>query len=205
MDPISGEPEFKHTPARVEPFVVSWYGFALSRRELALKDLSWWACATGPSFLRYELAGRRVPGERCRWAQQLLRADTADWIEYEDVAAGTYRAVELHHDRIESCLFVAARPQLPSREWLAGLFAKSVLSDADRASVLAGRARDPGADTGAVVCSCHSVGRRAIEAAIGSGGQDPAAIGKLTRAGTHCGSCVPELRRIIAETREVTA
>ena len=31
VDPISGEPEFKHTPARVTPFVVSWHGFILSR------------------------------------------------------------------------------------------------------------------------------------------------------------------------------
>ena len=27
VDPISGEPEFKHTPARVAPFVVAWQGF----------------------------------------------------------------------------------------------------------------------------------------------------------------------------------
>ncbi|HEV2703536.1 MAG TPA: molybdopterin-dependent oxidoreductase [Steroidobacteraceae bacterium] len=205
VDPVSGEPEFKHTPARVEPFIVSWYGFALSRRDLALHDVSWWACATGASFRRYELAGRRIPKERSRWAQQLLEADTADWIEYEDVSAGTYRAVELQADRIQSCLFVAARPQLPSREWLAGLFAKATLSASDRASVLAGRPRDPGADSGAVVCSCHGVGRRTIEAAIGNGCKDPAAIGRLTRAGTNCGSCVPELRRIIGDLSEVSA
>ncbi len=31
VDPVSGEPEFKHTPARVMPFAVNWHGFILSR------------------------------------------------------------------------------------------------------------------------------------------------------------------------------
>ena len=205
VDPLSGEPEFKHTPARVEPFVVSWYGFALTRRDLALQDVSWWARATGENFCRYELAGRRVPADRSRWAQRLLGAQSGDWIEYLDAAAGTYRAVELRQERIESCLFVAARPQLPAREWLAGLFAKERLSAADRASVLAGRPRDPGSDTGPLICACHNVGRARIEAAIGGGCRDAASIGERTRAGTNCGSCVPELRRIIAERCEVTS
>ena len=33
VDPISGEPEFKHTPARVEPFPVEWHGVVLTRAE----------------------------------------------------------------------------------------------------------------------------------------------------------------------------
>ena len=41
VDPVSGEPEFKHTPVRVEPFVVSWYGFVLTRRPIAVQSLSW--------------------------------------------------------------------------------------------------------------------------------------------------------------------
>ncbi len=38
VDPVSGEPEFKHTPARVVPFVVAWQGFALSRKPLMIRD-----------------------------------------------------------------------------------------------------------------------------------------------------------------------
>ena len=47
VDPISGEPEFKHTPATVEPFGVDWYGFLLSRRPLELVDLAYWARSSG--------------------------------------------------------------------------------------------------------------------------------------------------------------
>ena len=199
VDPVSGEPEFKYTPARVESFVVSWFGFVLTRSEIEVKDLSWWALATGDQFRRYEIAGRRVPGDWTAWAQTLLgSARDADWIEYNDTMAGTYRAVHLHDDRIESCVFVSPRPDLPSRTWLASLFARPALDRSERASLLAGRPADPAADAGATVCSCFGVGRNAIEAAIRQGCHDAQSIGKRLKAGTNCGSCVPELRRLIA-------
>src|ERR1017187_2494737 len=62
VDPISGEPEFKHTPARVVPFVVAWQGFALSRKPLLVRDATAWSLTPNADCLRYELAGRRVFG-----------------------------------------------------------------------------------------------------------------------------------------------
>jgi len=178
---------------------VSWYGFVLTRRTIEMKDLSFWALASGDQFRRYEIAGRRVPGDWSAWAKTLLGADPeADWIEYNDTMAGTYRAVFLHEERIESCVFVSPRPDLPSRTWLASLFAKPGLDHAERASLLAGRPADPAADAGATICACFGVGRNAIEAAIREGCADPHSLGKRLKAGTNCGSCVPELRRLIA-------
>ncbi|HTV79235.1 MAG TPA: molybdopterin-dependent oxidoreductase [Steroidobacteraceae bacterium] len=198
VDTISGEPEFKFTPARVEPFVVSWYGFALTRGPLPLESFSWWARAEGGSFRHYEIAGRRVPGDWSAWARALLNAaQDADWIEYCDPSAVTYRAVHLHQDRIESCLFIGPRPQLPSRTWLADLFGKAHLEPAERRNLLTGRPPDPTADRGALVCACFGVGRNRIEAAIRQGCRDAGALGKQLQAGTNCGSCVPELRRMI--------
>jgi assimilatory nitrate reductase catalytic subunit len=199
VDPISGEPEFKHTPARVEPFVVNWYGFILARRPIAVESLSWWVCAEGGLFRRYEMAGRVVPGNWARWARGLLGAsDAADWIEYEDISGYTYRAVHLDDERLEACLFVGPGPQLPSRSWLASLFERPRLGPADRASLLAARAADSAADAGATICACFGVGRSTIEAAIAQGCDDPVSLGKRLKAGTNCGSCVPELRRLIA-------
>jgi assimilatory nitrate reductase catalytic subunit len=42
------------------------------------------------------------------------------------------------------------------------------------------------------------VGRHVIQAAIADGCTDPAAIGGRIGAGSQCGSCIPELRRLIA-------
>jgi assimilatory nitrate reductase catalytic subunit len=199
VDRLSGQPEFKCTPARVEPFVVSWYGFALCREPLKTQDLTWWVSATGVQCLRYEIASRRVPGNWPAWARGLFGADASeDWIDYTDAAAGTYRAAILRNERLQACLFIARRPELPSRTWLASLFQKPTLSPADRANLLAGRPADPAADGGALVCACFSVGRTAIEAAIRQGCKDARALGKQLKAGTNCGSCVPELNRLLA-------
>lgn len=42
VDLVSGAPEFKHTPVRVEPFIVERYAFLLSREALALDSIVNW-------------------------------------------------------------------------------------------------------------------------------------------------------------------
>jgi assimilatory nitrate reductase catalytic subunit len=39
-DPVSGQPESKATPARIEPLAVSHYGFALSRRPFVPAEMA---------------------------------------------------------------------------------------------------------------------------------------------------------------------
>jgi assimilatory nitrate reductase catalytic subunit len=206
VDPISGEPEFKNTPARVEPFIVNWYGFALTRGSLSLGDLSWWACAEGGQFRRYEIAGRKVPHSWSSWGRSLVRAESsADWIDYEDANAGTYRAACLRDERLEACLFVSPQPQVISRSWLASLFDKPRLAASERARVLTARPADPRLDTGVTVCACFGIGRNALEAAIDAGCHDLASIGHRLKAGTNCGSCIPELQRLIGAAVAVSA
>jgi assimilatory nitrate reductase catalytic subunit len=201
VDPVSGEPEFKHTPARVMPFVVSWHAFVLSRIPIASPEVTWWTLARGEKYLRYELAGRRVRGDWSPWARQLLNApNDADWLEYSDVGAGVYRAALLTEDRMSACLFISPRPNLPSRTWLAGLFAKDRVSDVDRAGLLIGQPADPRADPGPIVCSCFGVGRKTIRDAIRKSRVATAEdVGRELRAGTNCGSCLPEIRALLAE------
>ena len=53
-------------------------------------------------------------------------------------------------------------------------------------------------ETGPVICACFGVGLAAIREAVAEGAaMSVADIGRLLRAGTNCGSCMPELRRII--------
>jgi assimilatory nitrate reductase catalytic subunit len=53
-----------------------------------------------------------------------------------------------------------------------------------------------------MVCACLKVGARTIDAAIVAGAATPDAVGAVTGAGTNCGSCRPELARMIAASRE---
>jgi assimilatory nitrate reductase catalytic subunit len=104
-------------------------------------------------------------------------------------------------DRIENCVFLSARPDLPAREWLASLFAKDKLDEADRIAVLAGQPIGKGADTGPTVCSCFGVGRNTICTAIREQGLKTAAqITACLKAGGNCGSCVPELKKLLVDT-----
>lgn len=206
VDPVSGEPELKCTPVRVAPFVVSWQGFILSRapltKPLPSLEVSWWSLARGEQLTRYEIAGRRVRSDWSGWARQMLNAggESADWLEYADPHAGIYRAALLTNNRLAACLFLSPRNDLPARTWLASLFAKRRLAERDRAGLLAGQPKDGSNDTGPLVCSCFGVGRNAICAAIaGQKFATPQQVGIKLRAGTNCGSCLPEIKRLIAE------
>jgi assimilatory nitrate reductase catalytic subunit len=203
VDPVSGEPEFKHTPVRVEPFGVDWHAFVLSRSALALDGVANWTRVQGAGFARYEMAGRGRIADASGWARALLGVDDeqADWLEYEDRSGRVYRAAHVVDGRIEACLFMSPRPDLPSRAWLSSMFGLGELSVADRAGLLAGRPKEAGVDAGPTVCSCFGVGRNTISAAIRI--HDLKSVGEVTscvKAGGNCGSCVPEIRKLLSET-----
>ncbi|HAF44840.1 MAG TPA: nitrate reductase [Gallionellaceae bacterium] len=197
-DPVSGQPESKHTPVRVEPYRTAWQGFVLSRSRLDFSDAAYCACSQGAGHWRHEIAGEVLPEDWRAWVQAALPA-SAEWIEYRDAAMGRYRAACLQDGRLQAVFFIAADQRLPEREWLASLFSQSRLTSAELAGLLS--ARPPlGAvsDTGHIVCACHSVGEKTILNAIQSQGLDSVeAVGQCLKAGTGCGSCVPEIRRIL--------
>ena len=216
VDAISGEPEFKHTPARVEPLSVEWYGVLYVRDDSLVAgappsppDTTWWTRVRGDGYLRYEIAGRDKLFERSTharahretWARRLLGVPANDthYLDYEDSAGGLYRAAYISGDRLVACVFLSTRPQLPSREWLAGLLTKKRIDDNDRRGLLAGRPLTASADTGPLVCSCFRVGRNAITDAIRCHGLKTAVeVGTHLKAGTNCGSCLPEIGALIA-------
>jgi assimilatory nitrate reductase catalytic subunit len=199
VDPESGEPEFKHTPARVEPFRVDWYGFLMSRRPIATLDVTWWTEVRGNGFIRYELAGRGARGDFASWARRLLGVtESADFLDYEDTGTGAYRAALLAEESLQACLFTSPRPELPERAWLGSLFARRRLEARDRLSLLAGQPAAPTTDTGPIVCSCHAVRRDALLAAIKTQALTTIEdVGARTKAGTNCGSCVAEIGALL--------
>jgi assimilatory nitrate reductase catalytic subunit len=56
------------------------------------------------------------------------------------------------------------------------------------------------------VCVCFGIGLNAIRDAIAAhSAANVEEIGRALKAGTNCGSCLPELKRIIAESAALTA
>jgi assimilatory nitrate reductase catalytic subunit len=196
-DPISGQPESKHTPVRIEPYQAAWQGFVLSRARLDFADASYCACSRGAGYWRHEIAGEEIPQDWRTWVQAAGN-NAGDWIEYRDAAMGRYRAACLQNGRLEAIFFIAPDQRLPEREWLASLFSQPQLTTADLTGLLAARPPKGAADTGRNVCACFGVGEKTILNAIQSQGLDSVeAVGQCLKAGTGCGSCVPEIRRIL--------
>jgi assimilatory nitrate reductase catalytic subunit len=71
--------------------------------------------------------------------------------------------------------------------------------------LLAGRPAADRPDEGALVCSCHDVGVNRIAAAIAAGAETIDAVGSATRAGTNCGSCRSEIKRMLDRNRAADA
>lgn len=204
VDPLSGEPEFKHTPIRIEEFGVHWYGFLLTRHPVQLDQITHWTRIQGRDFVRYELAGRNIISDHNSWARALLGVhnEQADWLDYADRSAGVYRAVHIENEQLVSCLFLSPRPDLPARTWLANLFDKPQLEAADRVGLLSGQAIEKAADTGPTICSCFGVGRNTICDAIATKGlQTVKEVTACIKAGGNCGSCVPEIKTLLVQVQ----
>jgi assimilatory nitrate reductase catalytic subunit len=85
---------------------------------------------------------------------------------------------------------------------LVSLFAATGMDGPSRTGLLSGRAPADAPDDGRTVCSCFNVGLNRIAAAIRDGGLTSAEqIGATLKAGTNCGSCIPELKELIGHVR----
>ncbi|MFZ5734718.1 MAG: molybdopterin-dependent oxidoreductase [Pseudomonadota bacterium] len=214
-DPFSGQPENKATPVALSPVTFAQHGFLFSRRPITLPSSAWWARVAVTGGYGYLLAAGNDIADWKSWfvsqvgesdvgAVDLLRRapQAEDIAEYEDAAQGVYRAAAFAAGKIDVCLFVG--PSKVPFDWQAvkDAFALDVLDDDQRSMLLSGRAAGGVANAGPVVCACFGVGKNTICDVIASGARSPIEIGAQLKAGTNCGSCIPELKRLIAQVSQ---
>lgn len=205
VDPISGQPELKHTPVTIQAYQPAWHGFLLSREELkieAMTQVDYWSLARGKQFLRYELAGNIEPENWLAWLKQLIPTIlNEEWLEFFDKASGRHRLALIQNQRLHSVIFISTQQNLPPRTWLGELFNHTILEADDRMSLLAGKATLGREDAGKTICACFDVGLNTLKKAISEQNLTSVeAIGMALKAGTNCGSCVPELRKLIPKS-----
>ncbi|MBR0714303.1 nitrate reductase [Bradyrhizobium liaoningense] len=201
-DPFSGQPESKATPASIVPYEYVFRGFVLSRKQLALPAHLWWSRVTVSGGFGYLFADN---ADLSRWPAWLDPIAGEDFAEYRDFGGGVYRAASFVGDRIETCLFVGPAHDAGDWEVVKSMFAADVVSDEQRRLLLSGKSTEGIASTGPVVCACFGVGRATICDTIAGGAKTAADIGAKLKAGTNCGSCIPELKRLIAQTEVAAA
>jgi assimilatory nitrate reductase catalytic subunit len=203
-DRYSGQPDAKATPAAISPVHFAYRGFALTRHPIALPANTWWARVTVTNGCGLLLATNEDP-ETWRGVARQMFADGTELAEYADGQRGIYRVAAFADGQLIGCLFVGPAKSAPQWDAVKALFEADALGDDARRVLLSGRSADGLVSAGPIVCACFSVGLATIRDAIQSGAAtNVEAIGQALRAGTNCGSCLPELKRIVADASAAT-
>jgi assimilatory nitrate reductase catalytic subunit len=198
-DSISGQPELKCAAVALQRFAPRWHGFMASRERLEIAGVSYHVAAKADGYWAYVLAGDSAPASWSQWSRSICGAE-CHWIDLADAAAGRYRGAALRDGRLVACVLIGPRPVSGARDALTELFSGGPISASARLGILSGRLGSVDADRGAIICSCFSVGRTTLLEAIRSQSLTSThEIGAALRAGTSCGSCLPELSALLAE------
>ena len=213
FDAVSKQPELKHAAVQVTRAELPWRMAAL-----AVGDGSTLLEAVQPllracDYAAAGLAGRERDVLTLRLAhaqplpESLLAAlDTAlglddplTVMQYQDMPRGIAKRVRVVDGKVSAARLTG---ETAAFEWLRDVIVEGVDAATLRAWMLAPVARPPAGDSGRgrVVCNCVNVAERDIVAAIAAGA-DLGALRATLKCGSECGSCVPELKRLIAADR----
>ncbi|MGX7894494.1 molybdopterin-dependent oxidoreductase [Tsuneonella sp. HG222] len=195
VDPHSGQPGFKATPARVEKLAVEWRGFLISREVPRRIPAAYFAkVRVGQGWL-VELAGTRNPADLAN-----LLLPTGKRVEILDKSRGGMRIAVLEEGRLSAALYVTRSGKLPDREWLINQLTAAQCSSVE---LLAGRSAAAQPDLGSIICACFNVGMNTILQAIASERLlSVEAVGEALSAGSNCGSCRPAIQRLLGAPGE---
>ncbi len=191
-DPYSGQPEAKATPASIAPVVFAMRGLVRTHRPVVLPNGTSWTRVAAADGHEYRIATDHGPLMWHDFAYRMLALD-AKLAEHLD--QHTYRAEAIVDGEVDALVWIG-----PSDQPLN--LALGTLDVHDDGVPLAQIAAISLFKTEPVVCACFGVGAGRIRNAVASGAATVAEVGHVTRAGTNCGSCLPELKRIIAQQRK---
>ena len=212
LDPYSKQPELKHAAVQVEKAALPWHALIV-RSESRTGEALEWLERLQPHLRRFAyaglgLAGREraavvlriaaavpVPPEMLDEIDAILGMDDARCLSYHDPRRGVRKKALLDEGSLAGIhlagetaagawlkdFVVARRPAADIRRWI---FAP--LSTPPEGVKPGGR----------IVCNCGNVAESDIVSCI-AGGADLAALQNRLRCGTACGSCVPELKRLL--------
>ena len=218
--PQSGQPELKHAAVSIVRADLPWRVVALAwcdeAQALQLRQqlrslFGAFGYATCVAFGRDRSgvlfrAAAAAPGGAAVLAQMssLFGLQGEQALHYEDVGRGQRRSVRLRalngQQQLEAVLLAG---DTRAEAWIAPLLQQQLPAQAYGRSLLSGSAEPPGPTPvrSSQVCSCFDVSesriQQSLEACSGSSGARLAALQAELRCGTQCGSCLPELRRLV--------
>ncbi|WP_028241838.1 nitrate reductase [Stutzerimonas azotifigens] len=216
FDPLSRQPELKHALVNVEPAELAWPFFALIEGDVQVRFEALRPMFEGFEYASFGLAGRERSALVIRAARR--EAPGSEWLEMIDRLLGLAEGPLLAYDdprraigkrvRLEGERIVGLRlaGETAARRWLRQLWQDGTLDPELRRWLLAPLASPPNASAaaaGKTLCNCLDVSQDAVCQGIARG-LDLDGLKRELGCGTNCGSCVPEIRRLLA-TRTVPA
>ena len=213
FDAVSKQPELKHAAVQVAKADLPWRMAALAVGDGARLLDAVQPLLRACDYAAAGLAGRDQDVLTLRLAHTqplpdaLLAAldaalgldDPLAVMNYQDSRRGISKRVRVDGGKVTAARLTG---ETAAFDWLRDVIVDGIDAASLRAWMLAPVARPPagGAGRGRVVCNCLNVAEPDIVAAIAAGA-DLAALQSNLKCGTECGSCVPELKRLIASSR----
>ena len=193
-DPISGQPALKSSQVSLLPYQAQWYGFGVALQPVTSLS-EYFAIRPLDIGNAFECAGKSIPAS---WPQLLLEAFPS--IEISSSVHGSnpahHRCIAIKDGHLQFAFFASDKPVLASREWLQQQLGKI----ANPLEILAGRPLSAGEDRGPILCACMNVGRNQISKFIAENANASLdSICQATGAGTGCGSCRLEVKKMMME------
>ncbi len=216
IDPRSFQPELKHSAIRIDKAVLPGRLMAvgtpgdgnalalLSRAQPLLAEFEFASCTLTPDTngVLLRAASAKPPcAKTLKLIHALFELDGDAVLRYADPRRGLTRAVRLKDGCVSgACLSGDAIGET----WLREFHAQGLSVAALGSRLLAPTTTAPLtlAARGRIVCSCHGVGEATIlgllQATEGEACRKLAAVQEQLRCGTQCGSCLPELRKLVS-------
>ena len=212
FDPLSKQPELKHSGVCLEPVNLPWHLFALIEGNVQQNFETLRHLCEGFSYVSLSLTGRERPALLIRAAHanppdahllsdidQCLGLSHGPVLAYDDPRRSIGKRVRLEDGRITA---IRLAGETLARHWLHNLWLEGRVDEQLRRWLLAPLSAPPGNGktlTGGnnILCNCKNVSQGAVCAAIGQG-MDLQALKHTLGCGTQCGSCVPEIKRLLA-------
>ncbi len=192
-DPVSGQPDLKATSICVTPVSFRYQGFRLSRVPVSAPGSGYWV-------------RRMIAGGVCTI---FATDDPGPWLEdgmdaaLDDIERKVFRRIRATPSGISEITYCSAAQPFAALDALIGLFGDERIAGSGHLSVLAGVTASSAAPSGPVICACFGIRQAPIRDFIDSAPDcSVQSIGEALKAGTNCGSCQPEIRRMIAESSQ---
>ena len=198
VDNISGQPEFKFTPASIQKVEVSSWATIASRTELNCNDFIYWhrTVLNNQTYL-YQVAVEQAFDWESFTANKRLaeQGPPQAYEHYLNKETLDQRFLYYSDQQVEMAIFCHQEASLlPSHNRL-----KHII-DYQKSDGYWNLMTDDSLEEGQLICSCHRVSETKIVDAIKAGCCSTEELGQKLKCGTNCGSCIPELNHLITQT-----